>query len=391
MKLYKILQEQEEKESPKEIRKITNTHKRMLNALSRMDIDDTEYSVIWKELIDVFQINDIDLVTEITYLYHEYSYVFDEDEKDSYKELPDDALSGLMDITGFDNAQIALSINLKTPLFLIEESNYDHYGLSQYYDLVDGGMYGVGNEDEVQSAMLEWAQSSYDSEGLDYVNRNYLDQFIELNDVSDFAEEDVDSLLDDMSEEHIIEEAGYDKDQMVEQMESMESRISDIVGELETLKDEIDEIQEMLDELEEESEEEEDISQTEEYVDLKGSQTSLIYKRQDFDSEKDNLESEMSDLETEIDGLFDTAKEEVRTSRIGNLIEAIENEGVDFFINDLGYSLEDAVRYFCDFDEEGFISGMSTDNEASDVLASYNGQEDYENVDGVYYYIYRTE
>ena len=109
MKLYKIIQEQEEEETPKEVRKITPIHKRMLNALSRMGIDDTDYAVIWKEVWDVFQIKDEKLAEEITYLYHEYEYLFDEDEKDSYHELPDDALKNIMNSDDYDDKHIALS------------------------------------------------------------------------------------------------------------------------------------------------------------------------------------------------------------------------------------------------------------------------------------------
>ena len=92
MKLYKIIQEQEEEETPKEVRKITPVHKRMLNALSRMEIDSTDYAVIWNEVWNVFKINDIKLAEEITFLFYEFENVFDEDEKDSYKDLPDDKL-----------------------------------------------------------------------------------------------------------------------------------------------------------------------------------------------------------------------------------------------------------------------------------------------------------
>ena len=70
MKLYKIIQEQEEEETPKEVRKITPVHKRMLNALSRMEIDSTDYAVIWNEVWNVFKINDLKLAEEITFLFY---------------------------------------------------------------------------------------------------------------------------------------------------------------------------------------------------------------------------------------------------------------------------------------------------------------------------------
>ena len=69
MKLYKIIQEQEEEETPKKIREITQFHKKMLNALSRMGVDDDSYPDIWREVRDVFQIDDDDLAQEISFLY----------------------------------------------------------------------------------------------------------------------------------------------------------------------------------------------------------------------------------------------------------------------------------------------------------------------------------
>jgi len=387
MKLYKILMEQEVDGTPMEVRKITNGHKRMLNALSRMGIDDNSYSDIWREVRDVFQINDTDLATEITYLYHEYSYVFDEDEKDSYGSLPDDALSGLMGMSQYDDEHIALSQFLELPPFLIEESTYQHYSLHQYEDIVNGHTYAVGDESDVEGSMLEWAQDYFDGEGVGEMDRYYLDDYIEVDDISQFVSEEVEHYLSDMTEAVIIDEAGYDKEAMVEQMEVMESRVSDINDEMETLQEEIDEFQEILNEL---VEEDEDASETEEYKDLSESQAELVVEYDDKDSEKDGLETQIEDLGVEIDDLLVTATDEVTTQKEADLTEQIEDEGVDYFIDNLGYSLEDAIRYFCSFDETGFVESLVADSD-HERLATYDGVEDYEHVNGENYYIYRTQ
>jgi len=387
MKLYKIIQEQEEEETPKEVRKITPVHKRMLNALSRMGIDSTDYTSIWKEVWDVFQIKDQKLAEEITYLYYEYADIFDEDEKDSYYELPDDALKDIMSVDDYDDKHIAVAQYLEIPPFLVETGGWEHYGLEQYEDLYEGGTYAVGDSDEVEDAMKEWAQEFYDSEGLEYMDRYYLDDYIELNDMSSFAEEEVDHRLDDMDDDDIIEEAGYDKDEMMDNMGSLVSKVAEIKEEMEDIQTEREHLQEVLDDLEVEDE---DAYETEEYKEIEEQQNDLEYEWDNKDSEVDGLDDEINELEYEIENLLDTAKDELRDTKIEELVSEIEDEGIDYFIDHFGYAIDDVINDFCYFDEAGFVSNLA-DMEDNERLASYDNVEEWEEVDGEDYYIYRTE
>ena len=387
MKLYKIIQEQEEEETPKEVRKITPVHKRMLNALSRMEIDYTDYSVIWNEVWNVFKINDLKLAEEITFLFYEFEDVFDEDEKDSYKDLPDDALSGLNDMSGYDNEQIALAKNLKLPPFLIGDNAYGHYDLTTYYDMTTNYVYAVGDSDKVLSSMVEWAQEYYDSNGIEYMDRYHLDDYIEINDISDFVEQEVDHILDNMDDDDIIEEAGYDKDEMEDNLNSLNNKVVDIKDEMDTIESEKDELQEVLDEMEEEDE---DAYETEEYQKIEEERNDLDSQWYEKDSESDDLDDEINELEEELYGLEEKAKDELRDEKIEELTSQIEDEGVDYFIDNLGYSLESAIDSFCYFDESGFVENLA-DVEDNERLATYDNDEDYERVNGEDYYIYRTE
>ena len=387
MKLYKIIQEQEEEETPKEVRKITPVHKRMLNALSRMEIDSTDYAVIWNEVWNVFKINDLKLAEEITFLFYEFEDVFDEDEKDSYKDLPDDALSGLNDMTGYDNEQIALAKNLELPPFLIGDNGDSHYDLTQYYDMTTNYVYAVGDSDKVLSSMVEWAQEYYDSNGIEYMDRYHLDDYIEINDISDFVEQEVDHILDNMDDDDIIEEAGYDKDEMEDNLNSLNNKVVDIKDEMDTIESEKDELQEVLDEMEEEDE---DAYETEEYQKIEEERNDLDSQWYEKDSESDDLDDEINELEEELYGLEEKAKDELRDEKIEELTSQIEDEGVDYFIDNLGYSLESAIGSFCYFDESGFVENLA-DVEDNERLATYDNDEDYERVNGEYYYIYRTE
>ena len=386
MKLYKIIQEQEEEE-PKEVTKITPIHKRMLNVLSRMEINSASYSDIWEEVRNVLKINDDKLAQEITYLYNEYDYIFDEEEKDSYYELPDDALKDIMSVDDYDDKHIAVAQYLEIPPFLVETGGWEHYGLEQYEDLYEGGTYAVGDSDEVEDAMKEWAQEFYDSEGLEYMDRYYLDDYIELNDMSSFAEEEVDHRLDDMDDDDIIEEAGYDKDEMMDNMGSLVSKVAEIKEEMEDIQTEREHLQEVLDDLEVEDE---DAYETEEYKEIEEQQNDLEYEWDNKDSEVDGLDDEINELEYEIENLLDTAKDELRDTKIEELVSEIEDEGIDYFIDHFGYAIEDVINDFCYFDEEGFVSNLA-DMEDNERLASYDSTEEWEEVDGEDYYIYRTE
>ena len=387
MKLYKIIQEQEEEETPKEVRKITPVHKRMLNALSRMEIDSTDYAVIWNEVWNVFKINDIKLAEEITFLFYEFENVFDEDEKDSYKDLPDDALSELNDMSGYDDRQIALAKNLELPSFLIDNNGYDHYDLTQYYDMTTNNVYAVGDSDEVESSMLEWSQEYFDNEGIEFMDRYYLDDFIELHDVSDFVEQEVDVRVDHMDEDDIIEEAGYDKEAMVDKRDTMESEVTELRDDMETLLNEVEELQSELDGMDEEDDE---AYETTEYQEIVDQQDELKEQWEIQDYEVDALNDEISELETEIEELLELATSEVKEQKVSDLTDEIEGEGVDWFINNLGYDLTDAIESFCYFDESGFIYSLA-ENQGHEVLAYYNGIEDWEDIDGESYYIYRIE
>ena len=388
MKLYKIIQEQEEEEPPKEVRKIKPVHKRMLNALSRMEIDSSNYQPIWKEVSDVFQINDDKLAQEISYLYYEYNHVFDGDVKDSYQDLPDDALSGFDSLfSSYPPPHIALSMHLDLPPFLISDDGGSHFDLLVYEDLTDGSKYAVGDSDEVESSMLDWAQEYFDNEGIEYMDRYYLDDFIELQDVSSFAEEEVDVRVDDMGDDEIIEEAGYDKEEMIDRKDTMESEVTELRDVMETLLNEVEELQSELDGMVEEDDE---AYETTEYQEIVDQQDVLKEEWREKDSEMDVLNDEISEVETEIEELLDLATSEVREQRVSDLTEEIESEGVDWFINNLGYDLSDAIEYFCYFDESGFVHSLA-ENQGHEVLAYYDGDENYEDIDGESYYIYRVD
>ncbi len=384
MKLYRIIGEQEEKETPKEVRKITPVHKRMLNALSRMDIK-SDYPVIWKEIWDVFKINDYKLAQEIAYLYYEYDYLFDPDEKDSYHELPDDALEELdLEISSMDTEILALSKHLAIPPFLISEDHSTHYGLTMLYDEYGGGYYAIGEEDDVEEAMKEWSEEYFDDNGLSYVDRWYVDDYIELDsmNVEAFVEEYVEKQIDDMDEDDIIDAAGYDKDQMIDDLEEKKEEAGGI-------KETMEEMEELISELESEQYDIDYDEDPEAYDELEERIEDVQIELHDKEYDYDDLISEIEELQDEINGLLDIAKEELKDNKEEELNSEIDDQGVDWFMDNLGYDFEDAVESFCYFDRESAIENMA-DSEDHSVLANYDGSEEEVWLGNDYYIIFRT-
>ena len=95
-------------------------------------------------------------------------------------------------------------------------------------------------------------------------------------------------------------------------------------------------------------------------------------------------------MEYEIENVLDTAREELKDEMESDLTSDIENEGVDYFIDNLGYSLSDAINSFCYFDESGFVTSLA-ENEDRGLMAFHDHVEMYSQVNGIDYYMYRIE
>jgi predicted RNase H-like nuclease (RuvC/YqgF family) len=266
---------------------------------------------------------------------------------------------------------------LDIPPILIEEEG-NHYDLNTYKDLTSEEVYAVGDDDEVSEAMEQYFDGYVDNVGgIDNIDRYTVDDFIELDDysVQQYAEETADYRLDEMDEDDVISDAGYDSRESYEdRMAILEERID----ELNSL------IEEKQDELDERLDDDEDFFGTEEYEELK--------------EEIDDLEIELSDKQTTYEGLgdelrelFDTARSELHDTMVSDIISEIENDGVDYFIDNLGLSFKEAVDYYCTFDEAGLERYLAENEDRGNTLSGYDGSENEQFYNGETYYIYRTD
>lgn len=387
MKLFKLYEqveeEQKETQEPTLIT-LTPTDKKFLKLMQSKELDWSDGAEIWRFLTDTLYIEDMELKMRLTYLYMEQ--LVDEDEGETYDDLEKVSLDMEKIKSNFDGKQLALAEHFDLPPFLIDEGGYSHYGLDQYDNEDDGGTYAIGDEDEMDDAMDDYAQTRID-DGVEYFEDWYLEDHLEPNDsaIEQFAEEEADHRLDDMTDEEILEEAGYDSmAEAKEQWEEKDSEKDDIEERMNDLEMEKDELESELEDLDYE-EDEDEYNRLEEEIDLK-------------QDEIGDLEIELNDLETEMEALqeisegeqVEEAKDELRESYTENTVEEIRNDGVSYFVDNLGFDKESVMDSFYWLDEDSLKEAIKND-EGYEALCSYDGNYDEINMDGVLYLIIRTD
>ena len=313
---------------------------------------------------------------EIIHLYRKYYDVIEED--NFFELLSDKSFDGMEDFSDIEDERIALSQFLGLPPQLVIDADNTHYELNIYRDLTTNSEYAVGTDEEADAAMATYFDGYVDNMGgLNYVDRHYVDDYIELDSwvITQFCEEEAENRVADMPEDDVIEEAGY------EPLEYYQDQID----ELESLIEELNSDREILESDKEDMEmDNEDGDYDDEIEELEEKIGDIEYEISDKESESENLESEKSNL-------FETAKEELLESYTADLESTIEQDGIDYFIDNLGFDFEDAVESFATFDNDGYEEHLATSEDRGDILGSYDGQEEYEIFDEEYYYIYQTE
>jgi len=360
MKLLRLITEE---------RKVLPFHKKIVKIMDKRSVSD-EIAEIWNFLTKDLDIEKIDTKLEIIHLYKKYYGMDIED----FDDMSDEDFDDMTNIEDIDDKVMALSLNLNVPPILLEEGKYSHYGLELYRNVDDDKSYAIGDDAEAQDAMREYFEDYVENQGgIEYVDRYWLDDFIELDDhsIEQFAEEESELRVEDMDEDEVIDEAGYDD------KDSFEEKISELESEIEEMESERDDLEVELLDLDEE-EDGDEMVEIEERI-------------EDLEYEISDRESEKEDIQSELDSLYDTAKEELIETYKDNYLDEINDQGVDYFIDNLGYSLEDAVVYFCTFDNDGLEEFLSENEDRGDTLSPYDGVEEEEEYDGEWYYIYRVE
>jgi len=386
MKLFKLYEQVEEEQKEKQkstLITLTPTDKKFLKLMQRKEVDWSDGAEIWRFLTDTLYIEDMELKMRLAYLYMEQ--LVDEDEDETYDDLVRVSLDMESIMSNFDDKQLALAEHFDLPPFLIPEEGYSHYGLEQYDNNDDGGTYAIGDEDEMDEAMEDYAQGRID-DGIDYFEDWYVEDHLSPNDssIEQFAGEEADNRLDDMTDEEILEEAGYDSmddaKEMWEEKETEKDDIEERMNDLDMEKDELESEQSDLDY----EEDEDEYNRLEEEIDEK--EVEIGELQSDFD----DLETEMEKLQEIFEGEeVEEAKDELRENYVENTLEEIRNDGVSYFIDNFGFDRQTVIEYYYYLDEDSLREAI-IDDEGYEGISTYDGSYDEINRDGVTYTIIRT-
>jgi hypothetical protein len=311
----------------------------------------------------------MDLKIEVLHLYNQY------DDEEGFNNLQDSDLDNIENVD--DEKIMALSLFLDIPPILIEDMMYSHFDMSTYKDLTTEKVYAVGDNYEVEESMRLYFSDFVDNQGgLENIDRYLLDDYIEIDEyaVRQFAREEAEIIVDDMDEDDVISEAGYDKDDVESNLEDLREELNDLESEKEELESELEDLEYDNDEGENDGEIEELQEKISELVDA-------IY----------NKEGEIGEKQSEIESLYETAKEELIDKKEEEIYDNIEYSGVDYFTNELNYSFTEAVNRYFSFDEDGLEEYLAENEDRGQTLGPYDGQENEQYYDGTYYFIYRTD
>ena len=271
-------------------------------------------------------------------LEEEYNELDDNDER-AY-ELQDDIDETQSEIDELEENNVDVYMMYPQP-------RYTHYGLQQFEVLIPGfknNEYTVGTEEEMDDAALQYAKNYVDDVGADGFNESFIEDYLDVDAIVNMAEEDYDYQVRDYPDSYFSDsdyELTYEQEQRIEQLESQ-------IEDLEQQKLELD-------------------SDDENYYDYE----------EDLDNQIEALQEELDSIEVNTE-----PTEEMIENKVNELVRDVRRDPLDYLKN---YGL-DIKEYI---EEDALAQGL-VDSDGWGIMNGYDGQYDTEEVNGVTYYIMRT-
>jgi hypothetical protein len=227
------------------------------------------------------------------------------------------------------------------------QPRYTHYGLTQFEVLIPGfknNEYTVGTEEEMDDAALQYAKNYVDDVGAEGFNESFIEDYLDVDAIVNMAEEDYEYQVRDYPD-------SYFNDDDFELTEEQEARI-------EVLESQIEDLEQQKLELD---------SDDDNYYDY-----------------EEDLDNQIEALQEELDGIeVDTEPtEDMIENKVAELVRDVRRDPLDYLKN-YGLSIKEYI------DEDALAQGL-VDSDGWGVMNSYDGQYDSEEVNGVTYYIMRT-
>ena len=226
-------------------------------------------------------------------------------------------------------------------------TNYTHYGLTQFEVLVDGFKgeeYTVGTEEEMDAAALEYSKNYIDDVGADGFSKSFIEDYLDEDAIVEFAREDYEYQVRDSPESYFNDDDFELTSEQEQRIEQIESQIED----LEQQKLELD-------------------SDDENYYDYE----------EDLDNQIEALQEELDNIEVDTD-----PTEDMIDNKVDELVRWVKRNPLEY-LTDYGMDVKEYI------DEDALAQGL-VDSDGWGIMNSYDGNYDSEQVNGVTYYIMRT-
>ena len=236
----------------------------------------------------------------------------------------------------------------------IIDEEYTHYTLPIFQ--YDGAEYAVATDAEAHDANYEYVENLIDDIGYEGFGHN-IEWYVDGDDVAEDWRGSVEEWVYDEPESYLDEDDKQYFDQ-------------DIFDKLTEKQGQLTEYEERVQEL----------------YDKDSSSWARDEKEiENLEGEAEELEIKISELEEELEESRDWSEDQ-KDEYVESYLQDIKDDPVNY-LKDMGYGTEELERYI---DKEAFIEGVVGDGYRGENLAGYDGEEHEEDVDGTWYYIYRT-
>ena len=346
---------------------------------------------IWDFLSEQLSFNDGEWYNLKLSLLFLYTYFHDTDGQ--YDELDKSTILEKINDFIYDDYVMALSGILDVPLFLMVEQDYGHYGDGKVFIiLTDDSEYVVYSEDDIDEAYDEWKESYMEDIDLNdlYNIESYLDFDIDSSGVQNHISEEVDYILEDKTDDEILEIAN-----MVDEKEDLERQINELKKYKEDNKTEkfnfindIKLIDSQIYDLEIKNDEGE-YDEKIENLELEKEQIEELIIKIDYDNVQveDDLMEAMGELDNLIEYKAREIAEDILFDEVSNDIDV---DPLYYFNARLGYDYSDMVRYgYATFAYNDYKENMFDDDERGHNMSPYDSIEEEIEHNGKTYYIHR--
>ena len=346
---------------------------------------------IWDFLTEQLSFNDGEWYNLKLSLLFLYTYFHDTDGQ--YDELDKSTILEKINDFSYDDYEMALSGIIDTPLFLMVEQDYGHYGDGKVFSiLTDDSEYVVYSEDDIDGAYDEWKESYMEDMDLNdlYNVESYLDFDIDSSEVQHHISEEVDYILEDKTDDEILEIAN-----MVDEKEDLERQIKQLKKYKEDNKTEkfnfindIKLIDSQIYDLEIKNDEGE-YDEKIENLELEKEQIEELIIKIDYDNVQ--VEDDLEDVMNELDNLIEyKAREIAEDILFDEVSNDIDDDPLYYFNTRLGYDYSEIVHYgYATFAYNDYKENMFDDYDRGNNMASYDGVEEEIEHNGKTYYIHR--